>query len=45
MLDLFDYTFPENGLMAFKDGKQIASTVRAPVCLLPVRICAGERRE
>lgn len=26
VLDLFDYTFPENGLMAFKDGKQIAST-------------------
>lgn len=26
MLDLFDYTFPENGLQAFKDGQPIGST-------------------
>lgn len=26
VVDMFDYTFPENGLQAFKDGKQIGST-------------------
>lgn len=26
VLDLFDYTFPENGLQAFKDGQPIGST-------------------
>lgn len=26
VLDLFDYTFPENGLIAYKDGVQVAST-------------------
>jgi hypothetical protein len=28
VLDLFDYVFPENGLLAFKGGKPIGSTVR-----------------
>lgn len=26
VLDMFDFVFPENGLIAYKDGKQIAST-------------------
>lgn len=26
VLDLFDYTFPENGLIAFKDGQEISRT-------------------
>jgi hypothetical protein len=26
VLDLFDYTFPENGLIAFKDGKEVSRT-------------------
>lgn len=29
VLDMFDYVFPENGLIAFKDGAKIAETVRA----------------
>jgi len=28
---MFDYVFPENGLMAYKEGKLIAQTVRATV--------------
>ena len=28
VLDMFDYVFPENGLMAFRDGKLFSQMVR-----------------
>jgi hypothetical protein len=32
VLDMFDYVFPENGLMAYKDGKLISQMVRSAIC-------------